>query len=59
MLKEDATVTLAEIEAHCGELASFKRPEVLVAVDELPRTSTGKLIRRELIDVVRGSVQRG
>jgi acyl-CoA synthetase (AMP-forming)/AMP-acid ligase II len=59
VLKRDSAATLAEIEEHCRELASFKRPEVLVAVDELPRTSTGKLIRRELIDVVRGSVQRG
>jgi acyl-CoA synthetase (AMP-forming)/AMP-acid ligase II len=58
VLTEAATAGTAEIEEHCRELASFKRPEVLVVVDELPRTSTGKLIRRELIDVVRGSVQR-
>jgi acyl-CoA synthetase (AMP-forming)/AMP-acid ligase II len=34
------------------ELAGFKRPERIVFVDELPHTSTGKLMRRRLLDTV-------
>ena len=38
---------------HCRKhLASFKRPERIVVMDELPRTSTGKLLRRDLIPVL-------
>ncbi|MDA3041145.1 MAG: hypothetical protein O3C27_16770, partial [Actinomycetota bacterium] len=41
------------VQAHCHEhLASFKRPEVIHLTDELPRTSTGKLLRRHLIPVL-------
>jgi acyl-CoA synthetase (AMP-forming)/AMP-acid ligase II len=34
------------------ELAGFKRPERVVFVDELPHTSTGKLMRRRVLDTV-------
>ncbi|MPY92236.1 MAG: AMP-binding protein [Acidimicrobiia bacterium] len=38
---------------HCRKhLASFKRPERIVVMEELPRTSTGKLLRRDLIPVL-------
>jgi benzoate-CoA ligase family protein len=38
-----------ELIAHCArELASFKRPRWIEFVDELPRTSTGKLQRSKL-----------
>jgi acyl-CoA synthetase (AMP-forming)/AMP-acid ligase II len=34
------------------ELAGFKRPERIVFVDQLPHTSTGKLMRRRVLDTV-------
>ena len=38
-----------ELRAHCTErLASFKVPKRIELVDSLPRTPTGKLLRREL-----------
>lgn len=37
------------VRKYCREqLAGFKRPDLIEIVDELPRTSTGKLLRREL-----------
>ncbi|MEL7155918.1 MAG: AMP-binding protein [Actinomycetota bacterium] len=45
--------SLADIEGHAKEhLAAFKRPETIHVTDELPRTSTGKLLRRHLIPVL-------
>ena len=42
------------LEAHCrAKLASFKRPERILLMDELPRTTTGKLLRRNLIPLVK------
>lgn len=39
-----------ELESFAREhLAAFKRPAEYVVVEELPRTSTGKLVRRELV----------
>jgi acyl-CoA synthetase (AMP-forming)/AMP-acid ligase II len=40
-----------ELRGHCAGLASFKRPERILLVPELPRTSTGKLVRREIVDL--------
>ncbi|MFN0026170.1 MAG: class I adenylate-forming enzyme family protein [Acidimicrobiales bacterium] len=41
------------IATHAREhLASFKRPEEILVFDELPRTSTGKLVRRNLLPLV-------
>jgi fatty-acyl-CoA synthase len=31
-----------------GKLSSFKRPRYVCFVDELPRTSTGKVLKRDL-----------
>ena len=43
------TATPAELDAWCRErLAPPKRPKEYVALDELPRTLTGKVLRREL-----------
>ncbi|MGF1599670.1 MAG: class I adenylate-forming enzyme family protein [Acidimicrobiales bacterium] len=45
--------SIAEVEAHVkAHLASFKRPENFHLTEELPRTSTGKLLRRHLIPVL-------
>jgi acyl-CoA synthetase (AMP-forming)/AMP-acid ligase II len=52
-LRDGATATAEDLVAYCAErLASFKRPEQVVVVDELPRTSTGKVVRRDLAGLV-------
>ncbi len=42
-----------EIENKCkSELASYKVPKRIEKVDELPRTSTGKVVKRELLESI-------
>jgi long-chain acyl-CoA synthetase len=49
VLKPGASVTEQELVDHCrAELASYKLPRSVVFVEDLPRTSTGKVMRREL-----------
>jgi acyl-CoA synthetase (AMP-forming)/AMP-acid ligase II len=49
VLKKGMTATGEEISEHCRkELASFKRPRYVEFIDELPRTSTGKILKRVL-----------
>ena len=46
-----ATVTAAALDAHCREsrdLANFKRPSRIVFVKEIPKTASGKILRRLL-----------
>jgi acyl-CoA synthetase (AMP-forming)/AMP-acid ligase II len=41
------------VRAHClANLARYKVPERFVAVDRLPRNAMGKVVRRELPDLV-------
>src|SRR5919205_4513603 len=48
-LKPGATVTEEELIAHCRErMAAYKYPRSVEVVDELPKTVTGKILRREL-----------
>jgi long-chain acyl-CoA synthetase len=48
-LKAGATVTPDELIVHCKErLAAYKYPRSVELVDELPKTVTGKILRREL-----------
>ncbi len=43
------TVEPAELIAYCKErMAAYKYPREIVVVDELPKTVTGKILRREL-----------
>ncbi len=50
-LKPGATATADELIAHCKErMAAYKYPRSVVLVDELPKTVTGKILRRELRD---------
>jgi acyl-CoA synthetase (AMP-forming)/AMP-acid ligase II len=38
-----------ELIAHCkASLASFKKPKLVLYVDELPRNPSGKVLKREL-----------
>ena len=49
VLRGGAEVSAEELVSHCGgELAGFKVPKRVEFVAELPRTASGKLIRREL-----------
>jgi long-chain acyl-CoA synthetase len=50
-LKAGATVTPDELIAYGREtMAAYKYPRIVVIVDELPKTTTGKILRRELRD---------
>jgi O-succinylbenzoic acid--CoA ligase len=49
VLHNGSDVSADEIRAHCAEtLARFKVPKRVEFVSELPRTASGKLLRREL-----------
>ncbi len=52
-LKAGATVTTDEVIEWCHRrLASFKKPEIVHFVSELPRNSIGKVLRKELKEIV-------
>ena len=47
VVKPGCTVTAAELAAHCAAgLAGYKKPRSIELVDALPRTSSGKILRR-------------
>ncbi|WP_072806003.1 class I adenylate-forming enzyme family protein [Rhodococcoides yunnanense] len=51
-LTRDATVTAAELIDFCkSRMAAYKYPREVVILDELPKTTSGKLLRRELRNV--------
>lgn len=59
VLREGAEVTGEDLVAFCSKsLASFKRPERVVIIDALPRTSTGKVVRRDLVPLVEDALSR-
>ncbi len=48
-LKAGKTVSEDEIMAHCrAKLSSFKIPKKIIFVDELPKTPTGKILKRNM-----------
>ena len=48
-LKTDISVTAEEIIAFCrGRMAAYKYPRLVEIVDEVPKTTSGKILRREL-----------
>ena len=48
-LHAGASATPEELIAHCKErMAAYKYPREVVVIDELPKTVTGKILRREL-----------
>lgn len=48
-LKDGRSVTTEELVAHCKErMAAYKYPRQVEIIDELPKTVTGKILRREL-----------
>jgi long-chain acyl-CoA synthetase len=49
VLRPGASATEAELVDHCrARLAAYKLPRSVAFVDDLPKTSTGKIMRREL-----------
>jgi long-chain acyl-CoA synthetase len=49
VLRPGQTATEAELIEHCRErLAVYKAPHIVHLVDELPKTASGKTLRREL-----------
>ncbi|KWI57896.1 long-chain fatty acid--CoA ligase [Burkholderia pseudomultivorans] len=49
VLAPDAAVTEAEIVAHCrANLAAYKAPKLVRIVEQLPKSTVGKILRREL-----------
>ncbi len=48
-LRPGTSVTPEELVAHCRErMAAYKHPRSVVLVDDLPKTVTGKILRRQL-----------
>lgn len=55
-----STLTEAELVAHCrNELAGYKVPKLIHFVDALPKSTVGKILRRELRAETGGSKSRG
>jgi acyl-CoA synthetase (AMP-forming)/AMP-acid ligase II len=51
VLKKGMTATAEDIMEFCRQkMSSFKKPRSVVFIDELPRTSTGKVLKRVLRD---------
>ncbi len=60
VLKPGETLTPDDLLAFCkGKIATYKLPREIVIVDELPRTPTGKLLRRVLKQKEQGAQQPG
>ena len=60
VLKPDQTLSPEELLAFCkGKIATYKLPREIVIVNELPRTPTGKLLRRVLKQKEPGTPQPG
>jgi acyl-CoA synthetase (AMP-forming)/AMP-acid ligase II len=44
-----ASIDVAALREHCaGNLVAYKRPEIIIPLEALPRTPTGKIIRDQL-----------
>jgi len=55
VLKENASATAEDITAYCREnLANYKVPASVAFIDELPKSATGKILKRVLRDETAG-----
>jgi fatty-acyl-CoA synthase len=53
VLREGETLTLAELQAYCrNKIGGFKIPKQLFVVDVLPRTASGKVLKRDLRELL-------
>lgn len=58
-LKPGQNLTAEEIAAFCKErMAAYKYPRIVESVDDLPKTVTGKILRRALRDEANRAAQR-
>jgi long-chain acyl-CoA synthetase len=49
IVKRDANLTVDQVIAHCKEqLTNYKRPKYIEFINELPKNTVGKTLRREL-----------
>jgi len=49
VLSEGETLTLQELQVYCRDkIGGFKIPKQLFVVDTMPRTASGKILKREL-----------
>ena len=52
VVKRDESLTEEAVRAHCKEcLTGYKVPRHIVFIDELPKSTVGKILRRELRDL--------
>jgi acyl-CoA synthetase (AMP-forming)/AMP-acid ligase II len=57
-LRPGATATPEEIAAFCAaRLAKFKTPKVVRLIEALPRNPSGKVLKRELRDAEKATVE--
>jgi acyl-CoA synthetase (AMP-forming)/AMP-acid ligase II len=55
VFEEDVRVTDDDIKEFCGkEMANQKVPATIISVDEIPRTPTGKILKKDLRDMLGG-----
>ncbi|MGP4018841.1 AMP-binding protein [Saccharopolyspora sp. 5N708] len=55
-LRNGASATADELVAYCKQqLAAYKYPRSIEILDELPKTATGKILRRQLRDTARAA----
>lgn len=56
-LKEGKSVSEGDLLRFCRErLAGYKRPKAVVFVNEFPRTTSGKIIKRQLVEAYDGKI---
>lgn len=54
------SVTMSALRDHCStRLARYKIPEIWGVVDALPRNAMGKIVRRDLSDLLSAAIQPG
>ena len=54
----DAPITTYYVKSYCKQrLANYKVPEHVVFVEGLPYSETGKVVRRELVEMIQSQLQ--
>jgi len=54
--EKDGDVTEESIQEYCDrQMANYKIPETILFLDEIPRTATGKILKRDLRDRLEGT----
>ena len=60
IVKKDPSLTVEQVKAYCRQnLTGYKMPKEIVFVDSIPKTPVGKILRRELKDIVAKEEARG